>query len=102
MCAKVGIIEELSTTETPHLHGEAGRLIRTLVVATRALRHGGNVPAHLCEQAMHYYLYVHSLTLREALEGKAPCENFTMRPRLSLPKFHFGKPVANFFDEKRS
>ena len=67
MCAQAGIIEEFSTTETPQLNGEAERLMRTLVEAARSLCYGGNVPAHLWEQAIHYWVYVHNLTPRVVL-----------------------------------
>ena len=69
MCAQAGVIQELSTTETPQLNGEAERLMRTLVEAARTLCYGGNVRAHLWQQAMHYYVCVHNPTPRVVLEG---------------------------------
>ena len=61
MRAQAGIIQESSMTETPQLNGEVERLMRTLVETARTLCHGGNVPAHLWEQALLYYVYVHNL-----------------------------------------
>ena len=80
MCAQVGIIQELSTMETPQLNGEAERLMRTLVEAARALCYGGNLPAGLWEHAVHYYVYVRNLTPRKELDGKTPWGIFTNLP----------------------
>ena len=82
-CAQAGIIQEFSTRETPQVNGEAAR----------ALCYGANVPAHLWEHAMHYYVYVHNLTPREVLDGKTPWKVFTKRPSPSLPKLYFRKHV---------
>ena len=101
MCAQAGIIQEFSTTETPQLNGEAERLMRTIVEAARALCYGGNVPAHLWEHAIQYYVYMHNLTPRVVLDGKTPWEFFTKRTSPSLPKFYFGEHVACYVDEKQ-
>ena len=76
--------------------------MRTLVEAAITLCYGGNVPALLWEQAMHYWVYVHNLTPRVVLDGKTPWEVFTKRPSPRLPKFYFGERVTCYVDEKRS
>ena len=79
MCAQAGIIQEFSTAETSQLKGEAQRLMRTLVEAARTLCKRGNVPAHLREQAMQYWEYVHNLTRERCFRIRFPGRSLLWR-----------------------